>query len=65
MTEHPRTERRTQDRVVSLFTEASHPRHLGYRYLGELGRRETERCEGWLNHEYDAVMRSDWRRIAQ
>lgn len=65
MPEHPRSEHRTQDRVVSLFTEAIHPRHLCYRYLAELGRRENERCEGRLNHEYGAVMRSDWRRVAQ
>src|SRR5262249_9006995 len=34
MLEQPRSERRTQDRITSLFTEKTHPAWLGYRYLG-------------------------------
>ncbi|MCC6747128.1 MAG: type I restriction endonuclease subunit R [Deltaproteobacteria bacterium] len=44
MSKKPRSERKTQDRVIALFTDDTREGNLGYHFLGNLSRDERNRC---------------------
>src|SRR4051812_49053443 len=44
MSKKPRSERKTQDRIVALFADPERPDNLGYFNLGNLSTEATNRC---------------------
>ena len=44
MLEQLRPERKTQNRIISLFTDKNHSNYLGYEYLGDWSKNENNQC---------------------